>query len=175
MLQKELNWKKQRNEKVLYKVIIYLRPSYLIKWFRIIMTTGNIEINKVIIGAFFGAIYSVVLIAPLTFIMDNKHELKIIFYPLTILIAFAIINRSLTMKSSKGVTGNLFKRLIDYQIFLKDIVLAMAIIIVSLIMWYYDIMNLLNSFMWLVGVAIILILQNYSISKILDENIQRGG
>jgi len=168
MRQKELNWKK-RNEKRLNNVVIYLKPSYLIKWLGMIMTTYNIEINKIIIGAFLGAVYSVVLIAPLSLMMNNDNGLKIFFFPITIIIGFAIIVRSLTLTSSRTVAGGKIKEIINRRISVVDFYLIEAIIVATLLMAYFNIIDFFNAFMWILGIITILFLQRYAILNLLYE------
>ena len=160
---------KKLYEKGLNNAFIYLRLFYFKRRFSIIMTTSNIEIKKTIIGAFFGAVYSVVLIAPLTLMMENTNQYKLIFYPLTIFIGYAIIYRSLEWKSSRNVSGGIITSLIEPKFSMADFLLAVVILIAAYIMRSLNIINSLNAYMWIIGVTTILLLQMLSIPKLLDE------
>lgn len=137
--------------------------------------TNNKEFHRVIIGAFFGAIYSIVLVQPLILMTNNNNSItndnliQIPFYPLTIVIGYVIITRSLSWKHPRNVAGSHLKGLLAYTFEVKDMLLFVVLILIALFMWYLNILNGINALMWIIGVNTILVLQLLAIPKLLDE------
>ena len=136
------------------------------------------EHHRVIIGAFFGAIYSIVLVQPLILMTNNDNNnlipgndlIQILFYPITIVIGYAIINRSLSWKHPRSVAGSRLKGFLNYTFTIEDVLLLIALIIIAGSMWYFKILNRTNALMWIIGVGTLAVLQVISIPKLVDEN-----
>ena len=61
------------------------------------------------------------------------------------------------------------KRLLAHKIEVADFLLGFTLLLVTVIMWYFKILNPINAFMWISGVCTILVLQKHSIPKLLEE------
>lgn len=174
MLQK--NYLMSKNREKLYTVTSYSgNPN--IFWIFNAKMKRNTEIRRVIIGAFFGAIYSIVLVQPLILMTNNdsmtnsllQNIVQILFYPLIIVIGYVIIDRSLSWKYSRNAAGSRIKRLLAHKIEVADILLLGALISVAIVLLKFNILNRIDAYMWILGVATILGLQFHSIPSLLDE------
>lgn len=162
-----------RNKKRLNKFSVYLTNLKKLLELNIMVNTADIEIRRIILGAFFGAIYSIVIVLPLIFIINNNNELdysKAFFFPLNIWMGYATVCRSLEWnKNQRSVAGGSWRSILQYKIALVDIILLLIFIGVAILMYLKNLLTGVNTLIWLIGIVTVLILQKHSIKSLLNN------
>lgn len=129
------------------------------------------EVKKIILGAFFGAIYSIVLVGPLLFFVsdkvNNNNFMQVLFtFPVTIFCAYLIINRSIEWMNNNNMVDDKYTLMIPLP---KDILLYIALVITACLLLFVEAINLMNATVWIFGVFTIIMLQYKSGPSLVDR------